>query len=54
MKFIIQAKIEYEIESETKDEATKKGTEKFAEIEKLDVKISEARVVDKKSGYFLS
>jgi len=54
MTYIIQGKLEYEIETDGKDEAVKKGTEKFTELEKLGVKISEARIVDKASGFFLS
>jgi len=54
MKYLIYAKIELEIEAENPQDAQKAASEKFAELEKAEIKITEARVVDKQSGYFVS
>lgn len=54
MKYIIQAKLEIEVEAQSKEEAQKAAETKLQEIEKVGTKVSEARVVDKATGYFIN
>ena len=51
--YIVYAKLEVEVEAESKDEAVKGAVKKFEEIEKLGAKVSEAKVADKNTGYFV-
>jgi len=53
MKYIVQAQLKIEVEAETPEKAQEKAVEKFKEIEKLDATVSDAKVVDQKTGYFI-
>jgi len=53
MRFIIQAQVNIECEAEDLKKAEEEAAKKFQEIEKLGVKVENARFVDKNSGYFL-
>ena len=50
-KYIIQAKIELEIEAEDEDRAKDEAVKRFQELK--DIKVSEEKLVDKNTGYFI-
>jgi hypothetical protein len=51
MQYIIQFKGEIDIEAESPEKAKEEASKKFDGIK--EVRVSEAKVVDKNSGYFL-
>ena len=54
MRFIIQSQLTFDVEAENAEQAKEIAGKKMGELEKLDVVIKEARVVDKASGYFVN
>lgn len=51
-KYLIQFKGELELEAEDSETALEQAISKFDEISKV-AKVSDAKVVDKSSGYFI-